>query len=100
MEDKGITWKLSPARSPNNNSTAESLIKVSKNALYGVFGNKKLTESEFSTSIKLAQNRMNSRALVGLSYGPKDDNILYNYSTSFKVGSTCCYVTLYSRQNE
>ena len=45
MDNKGMTWKLSPARSPKHNSTAESLIKVSKNALYGVFGNKKLTET-------------------------------------------------------
>ena len=99
MEDKGITWKLSPARSPKDNSTAESLIKVSKNVLYGLLGNKKLTETEFSTAIKLAQNRMNSRPLVGLSDDPKDNKIL-TITPSFQVGSTYCYVTFYSRQNE
>ena len=52
MENKGITLKLSPARSPKHNSTVESLIKESKNVLYGVFGNKKLTETEFSTATK------------------------------------------------
>ena len=51
MENKGITWKQNPERSPKHNSTAESLIKVSKSALYGVFGNKKLTETEFTTAI-------------------------------------------------
>ena len=59
MEDKGITWKLSPSRSPQHNSTAESLIKVSKNALYGVFGNKKLTETEFRSNAKLTDTENN-----------------------------------------
>ena len=86
MENKSIEWKLSPARSPKHNSTAESLIKVSKNALYGVFGNKKLTETEFSTAIKLAQNRMNSRPLIGLSDDPKDDNILTITPHHLKLG--------------
>ena len=86
MEDKNVTWKLSPARSPKHNSTAESLIKVSKNALYGIFGNKKLTETEFSTAIKLAQNRLNSRLLVGLSDDPKDDNILTITPHHLKLG--------------
>ena len=48
MENKGIKWKLSPARSPKHNSTAESLINFSKSALYGIFGNKNLTETEFT----------------------------------------------------
>ena len=86
MENKVITWKLSPARSPNYKSTAESLIKGSKNALCGVFGNKKLTETEFSTAIKLAQNRVNSRQLIGLSDDPKDDNILTITPHHLKLG--------------
>ena len=40
---------------------------------------------------------MNSRLLVGLSDDPNDPN---DNSTSSKFGSTYCYVTFYSRQNE
>ena len=58
---------------------------MSKNALYGIFGYKKLTETEFSTAIKLGQNRMNSRPLVGLSDYPKDDNILTITSHNLKL---------------
>ena len=61
-------------------------MKVSKPALNGVFGNKKLTETEFSTAIKLAQNRMNSRPLVGLSNDPKDDDILTITPHHLKLG--------------
>ena len=94
MEDKGITWKLSPERSPKHNSTEESLIEVSKNALYGVFCNKKSTVTEFSTANKLAQNRMNSRPLVGLSDDPKDDNILTITHHHLKLGRPIAMTTL------
>ena len=86
MEDKGITWKLSTARIPKHNSTGESLIKVSKTALYAVFGDQKLTETEFTTAIKLAQNRMNSRPLVRLSDDLKDYNILTITPHHLKLG--------------
>ena len=86
MENKGIKWKLSPARSPQHNSTAESLIKVSKSALYGIFGTKKLTETEFSTAIKLAQNTMNSIPLTAVSDDPKDENLLTITPHHLKLG--------------
>ena len=51
-----------------------------------VFGNKKLTETEFTTAIKLAQNRLNSRPLVGLSDDPNDNNILTIIPHHLKLG--------------
>ena len=78
--------KLSQARSPKHDLTAEALIKVSKSALYGDFGNKKLTETEFTTANKLAQNQMKSRPLVGMSDDPKDDNILTIAPHHLKLG--------------
>ena len=86
IENKGIKWKLSPARSPQHNLTAESLIKVLKSALYGMFGTKKLTEPGFSTAVILAQNRMKLRPLMAVSDDPKDENLLTITHHHLKLG--------------
>ena len=84
--EHGIKWKFSPKRSPQHNSVSESLIKVANNALYGIFGRTKMTESEFNTAIKLAQSRLNSRPLVGLSDDPEDQNLLTITPHHLKLG--------------
>ena len=84
--DHSIKWKFSPKRSPQHNSVSESLIKVAKSALYGIFGKTKMTETEFSTAIKLAQNRLNSRPLIGMSDDPRDQNLLTITPHHLKLG--------------
>ena len=35
-----------------------------------------MTEQEFTTALKLAQMKINSRTLIGVSYEPSDHNLL------------------------
>ena len=65
---------------------SESLIKVAKDALYGIFGTTKLTENEFTTAIKLAQGRVNQKPLVGISDDPNDNNLLTITPHHLKLG--------------
>ena len=45
-----------------------------------------MTETEFSTAIKLAQNRLNSRPLIGMSDYPRDQNLLTITPHHLKLG--------------
>ena len=84
--EHNIKWKFSPKLSPQHNSVSESLIKVAKDALYGIFGTTKLTENEFTTAIKLAQGRVNQKPLVGISDDPNDNNLLTITPHHLKLG--------------
>ena len=74
--DHGIKWRFTPKRSPQHNGISESLVKVVRQSLRGVFGSQTMTEQEFTTALKLAQMKINSRPLIGLSDDPSDENIL------------------------
>ena len=54
--------------------------------MYGVFGTAKLTETEFTTAMKLAQGRVNQRPLVGMSDDPTDNNLLTITPHHLKLG--------------
>lgn len=81
-----ISWKFSPKRSPKNNSVSDSSIKVTKDALYRIFGTTKLTENEFYRALKCAQSRVNQRPLVGVYDDPSDDNLLTLTGRHLKLG--------------
>ena len=72
----GIRWNFTPRRSPQHNGATESLVAVCRKTLRGIFGATKMTEQEFNTALKLAQMKINSRPLVGVSDDPSDQNLL------------------------
>lgn len=75
MAERGIRWTFTPANSAQHNSITETLVKQSKLALYGVFKNVHMTESEFTTAIKVAQGKINQRPLVAISDDPEDQHL-------------------------
>ena len=52
------------------------MVKLVRDSLRGIFGSTKMTELEFTTALKLAQMKINSRPLVGVSDDPRDNNLL------------------------
>ena len=86
MAEKGIKWKFTPANSAQHNSITETLVKQSKLALYGVFKDVHMTESEFTTAIKVAQGKINQRPLVAISDDPDDQNLLTLTPAHLKLG--------------
>ena len=98
LSEHNIKWKFSPKLSPQHNSVSESLVKVAKDALYGVFGTAILTETEFTTAMKLAQCRINQRPLVAMSDDPTDNNLLTITPHHLKLGRAA--ITLPSSLDE
>ena len=86
MAEKNIRWQFTPANSAQHNSITESLVKQSKLALYGVFKDVHMTESEFNTALKIAQGKMNQRPLVAISDNPDDQNLLTLTPAHLKLG--------------
>ena len=84
--EHGIKWRFAPKRSPQHNSISESLVKVCKATLYGIFSRTKLTETEFTTALKLACSKINSRPLVAMSDDPFDQNLLTITPYHLKLG--------------
>ena len=72
----GIRWNFTPRRSPQHNGVTESLVAICRKTLRGIFGATKMTEQEFTTALKLAQMKINSRPLIGVSDDPNDQNLL------------------------
>ena len=86
MAEKNIRWQFTSANSAKHNSITETLVKQSKLALYGVFKEVHMTESEFTTALKIAQGKMNQRPLVAISDNPEDQNLLTLTPAHLKLG--------------
>lgn len=71
-----IVWHFIPPRSPNFGGLWEAGVKSTKQHLYKVAGNLKLTYEQLHTLLTQIEGILNSRPLIPLSEDPNDDSFL------------------------
>ena len=71
--DKGVRWHFNPPLTPHFGSAHRSMIKASKKAIYGIFGNADVTDEEPITAFTGADALINSQPLTYQPANPADD---------------------------
>ena len=65
--DKGVRWHFNPPLSLHFGSAHGSVIKASKRAIYGIFGNVDVTKEELVTAFTVAEAPINSQPFKHIS---------------------------------
>ena len=71
-----IRWNFTPRRSSQHNGATESLVSLCRKTLREIFRATTMTEQEFTSALKSAEMKINSRPLIGVSDDPSDQNLL------------------------
>ena len=64
---QGIRWKFNPPAAPHFGGMWERLIRSCKKTMYGVLGNRSVTEDVLSTSMGLVEQTLNATPLTLVS---------------------------------